>query len=268
MKRSPRARNTPFTFSESIHRQLTMYALAASAAGVGVLALSSPAGAKIVYTPVNVRAWRYYLDLNHDGITDFYFNANSASVSNGSNGIIRTSYLGVGGARGESNNNAVAGKSNLAGVLWPGEEIGPKRQFGAGVGLIEHWRQESKIHGTTTSTLVGKWANGGKGFKAHYLGLKFFIKGKVHYGWARLTTTDRPRGAVLTGYAYETIPGKAIIAGQTKGEADELRKEGFGPSAVLTNPIPATPQPASLGVLALGAQGVPLRRKDSTLEGN
>jgi hypothetical protein len=37
----------------------------------------------------------------------------------------------------------------------------------------------------------------------------------------------------------------------------------------LTNPIPDIPQPASLGILALGAQGVPLwRRKESGLEGD
>jgi hypothetical protein len=112
------------------------------------------------------------------------------------------------------------------------------------------------------------WANGGKGFKGHYLGLKFLINGKVHYGWARLNTTGGPAGTVLTGYAYETVPGKAIIAGQRKG-ADEPGEADFGSGAYLTNPIPDTPHTASLGMLALGAQGVPLwRRKESALEGD
>jgi hypothetical protein len=51
-----------------------MYALAAGAAGVGVLALTQPAEAKIVYTPANVHIGvgkHYHLDLNHDGATDF-----------------------------------------------------------------------------------------------------------------------------------------------------------------------------------------------------
>ena len=42
--------------SESIHQQLSMYALAASAAGVGMLA--QPAEAKIVYTPVHHVVWK------------------------------------------------------------------------------------------------------------------------------------------------------------------------------------------------------------------
>jgi len=81
MERSPGARRTPFTFSDSVHRQLTMYALAASAAGAGVFALSPPVQAKIVYTPANVGLRGYSLDLNHDGITDFTFRGSSTSWS-------------------------------------------------------------------------------------------------------------------------------------------------------------------------------------------
>jgi hypothetical protein len=92
-----------------------------------------------------------------------------------------------------------------------------------------------------------------------YLGLKFKIKGKIHFGWARLSVVGRQRiTATLTGYTYETIPGKAIKAGQTKGTADNPSNGDLGPGASLTNPIPDTPQPASLGMLALGAQSVPL----------
>jgi hypothetical protein len=72
----------------------------------------------------------------------------------------------------------------------------------------------------------------------------------------------------LTGYVYETIPGKSIKTGRTKGPADDPTNDEFSPGASLTNPISDTPQPASLGMLALGAQGVPLwRRKESALEG-
>ena len=61
--------------------------------------------------------------------------------------------------------------------------------------------------------------------------------------------------ATLTGYAYETIPKKAIIAGQTKGP-DDMSVEA--PNASLTMP---TPEPASLGVLAMGASGLSIRRR-------
>ena len=69
-----------------------------------------------------------------------------------------------------------------------------------------------------------------------YLGIMFQIKGKPHYGWARLNVSGGggSLGGVLTGYAYETIPNKPIIAGKTKG------------------PDVITVEPATLGRLALG----------------
>jgi hypothetical protein len=74
MKRSgPR---TATKLPESLHHQLNMYALAAGAAGVSALALSSTSEAKIVYTPAHVLLQPttppFPLDLNHDGIVDFY----------------------------------------------------------------------------------------------------------------------------------------------------------------------------------------------------
>jgi hypothetical protein len=59
--------------------------------------------------------------------------------------------------------------------------------------------------------------------------------------------------ATLTGYAYETIPGKAIIAGATKGPEDAE------PTATLSS---HTPEPVTLGVLALGAPGLSIWRRD------
>ncbi|MGC2767744.1 MAG: hypothetical protein WB607_19715, partial [Candidatus Acidiferrum sp.] len=58
-----------------------------------------------------------------------------------------------------------------------------------------------------------QWANGGEGLKNGYLGLKFMISGKVHFGWARVTITTSAKTftATLTSYAYDTIPNKSII---------------------------------------------------------
>jgi hypothetical protein len=74
VNRSPRSARTPAAVSSEIHHQLTMYALAAGAAGVGLLTLAEPTEAKIVYTPAHrlIRAHSaFQLDLNHDGTTDF-----------------------------------------------------------------------------------------------------------------------------------------------------------------------------------------------------
>ena len=74
MKHSSGPRKTASNLSESVHQRLNMYALAASAAGVGVLALAQPAEAKIIYTPAHKSIGaKTFLDLNHDGVHDFKF---------------------------------------------------------------------------------------------------------------------------------------------------------------------------------------------------
>jgi hypothetical protein len=75
MQGSSRPRKTA-NLSESIHHQLSMYTLAAGAAGVSLLCLTPPCDAKIVYTPAHVVIGHggtnlLYIDLNHDGISDF-----------------------------------------------------------------------------------------------------------------------------------------------------------------------------------------------------
>jgi hypothetical protein len=70
----PRPSRTPSNLSDSVRHQLTMYALAASAAGVGLLASTQAAEAKIVYTPTHHKIGpnhHYTLDLNHDRLGDF-----------------------------------------------------------------------------------------------------------------------------------------------------------------------------------------------------
>src|SRR5579872_3834474 len=62
--------------SMSFHHRLNSYALAASAAGVSLLALARPSEARIVYTPTHhviADGGSYKLDLNHDGVTDLSF---------------------------------------------------------------------------------------------------------------------------------------------------------------------------------------------------
>ena len=95
----------------------------------------------------------------------------------------------------------------------------------------------------------GAWVKGGDGVKDRYLGLKFKIKGKFHFGWARLTVTITGKhdfGATLTGYAYESIANKPIIAGKTKG------------------PDVITLQSGSLGHLARGAYATQAWRAKQT----
>jgi hypothetical protein len=138
----------------------------------------------------------------------------------------------------------------------------------ARVGPKGHFRKDpttglAMAFSNMEGTYFGPWRT----VKQAYLGLKFVVKGKTHFGWARLkgNFNSFPYTATLTGYAYETIPNYPIITGKTTG-TDDVGKYDPGSGAFLTNPIPDTPQPASLGMLALGAQGVPLWRRKETQE--
>ena len=228
-----------FKISDSLDRQLNTYALAASAAGVSVLALAAASEAKVVYTETH-RVTRagvpLYIDLNHDGINDFVLRttiyAGSGSFEVG---------LDPSGYR----NNAVAGRRSshssyffsAASALPAGARIGPTSKF-----PVRHPFMAVELFngvGSGNSDL-GPWVGKGNGVRDRYLGLKFVVRGKVHYGWARLRVTlghhrqfDDVSGT-LTGYAYETIPNKPIIAGQTAG------------------PDVITVQPETLGELARG----------------
>lgn len=105
-----RPRKPASRLSQSVHHRLNMYALAASAAGVGVLALAQPVDAKVIYTDsgsISIR-WNhtYLLDLNHDGKTDFtiYNNLfyvtsgglNIVSVKGASGNVVKGSVPGIG----------------------------------------------------------------------------------------------------------------------------------------------------------------------------
>lgn len=96
----------------------------------------------------------------------------------------------------------------------------------------------------------GPWAHTRTG----YLGIKFLVDGKIHYGWARVSIDGFP--ATLTGYAYETIPDKPIPAGRISG-----------PTADLTVPLDCLASGATLGLLARGAEAMTLwRRKEEEAE--
>ena len=252
MKASPLPRKTA-NLSGSINQQLSMYALAASAAGVGALCFAKPAEARIVYTPAHVaikaNGGLFQIDLNHDGTPDF--GLSNKWYSNGE-GDYRTLKILPSQPANEiwmSNGNACRtfGTSSAAAVP-KGKRIGPKRDF-------QHNGAVMALALKTGS--CGEWL-GKSNFQA-YLGLKFTIKGTIHFGWARVKVdtlqTQQKFSATLTGYAYETIPGKPIIAGATKGPHDGAEP---APASIKTH----TPKPATVGMLALGAPGLSIWRRD------
>jgi len=74
MKPPSRRPRIASVLAQHLDQRLAAYAVAASAAGVGVLALASQSEAKIIYKNIHHVIGRnasYALDLNHDGKTDF-----------------------------------------------------------------------------------------------------------------------------------------------------------------------------------------------------
>jgi hypothetical protein len=230
--------------SASTNHQLQMYALAAGAAGVGMLASAQSAEAKIVYTQTHVVIGTnrvYALDLNHDGIADFKIDNHSFFTDT----IVAT----LSAVPAQANNTVVGRQPQIgfpyyAYALMRGVTIGPKQLF---AGAWMAW--------SDGANRAGQWVN----VRSRYLGLKFHINGKIHYGWARLNVTvgNSRISATLTGYAYETIPNKAIIAGATKGQ------DAAEPAASFTMP---TPEPVTLGALAMGAPGLAIWRRKETAD--
>jgi hypothetical protein len=244
MRSSVEPRNAA-RISDTLSRHLSQYALAASAAGVGILALAQPAECKIVYTPAHTtipaNGGPVPLDLNHDGIADFSF-VNSRWA--GSEGAFRE-LLSV---QAKSQRNEIWGKGSFyvssllppkggwnelfASALRPGFTVGPNKSY-----FQERSRGLMAMSGAASVSrsihYFGQWEGD---IQHRYLGFKFRIGKQAHYGWARLnvSTGGGPIRATLTGYAYETIPNKPIITGKTKG------------------PDVITVQPGSLGALAAG----------------
>jgi len=252
MKASPLPRKTA-NLSESIHQQLSMYALAAGAAGVGMLALAQSSEAKIVYTPAHKQLPLnrvLNLDLNHDRISDFQFFLNSRHTSAG----VLYSLIVQPGQPNQLSNRVVMAAGDLicAAALPKGARISSKNKFY--LGPIEMFIRQVFSTGGTASYCPWRKISGKK---QAYLGLEFSIKGKVHFAWARFGDIHpgHTPTAELTGYAYETIPNKPIIAGATKGPEDAEPTAAFSSQ---------TPEPATLGALALGAPGLSIwRRKES-----
>jgi len=250
MKSTTSSKRIPRELSASLLHHLNHYALAATAAGVASLALAQPAEAKIVYTPAHIKIPRpprfsgvsVPLDINHDGTDDFV-------IHNFFGGSAPNSYAFMGGS-----GNRVLGKNCLASALPAGVPVKFNNDCVSGDGMAG-WRTA----GGNSTTFAGQWANAGKGVEDRYLGLRFLIKGQVHYGWARLNVRFK-NGAfigLVTGYAYETIPNKAIITGKTKGTEGE-GAEQLSPTSLAT----PTRQPASLGLLALGSPALSIWRRE------
>ena len=221
--------------NDKLNQRLAAYVTAASAAGVAMLAAAPSAEAKIVYTPANLRmtlGGNLPIDMNGDGIVDFFFEWRLL----GSSFVTYGSYVGVI----RKNIDDLVVMSSAAALNW-GVRIGPKAQFRSLALLVLY----SGI--CPACSARGPWA----GVNNKFLGVTFKISGQTHYGWVRVNLHTK----TITGYAYETNANQPILAGEKSGPVTSAPAD---PAQVLT-PLK---QPATLGALALGADGLSLWRRE------
>ena len=258
-----RRRNMPVELRESVRRRLDNYALLASAAGVSLMALVQPADAKIVYTRAHhVIGYlgSYNLDLNNDGKTDVKIYETNHSTSEG--GQITRLIAAAGPSnmvKGYPLWNSIGSRLPYASALRPGQRIGGS-QTRFGYGSPAPMAAAATVAGGPAYSFAA-WGNLPL-IPYRYLGVKFQIKGKTHYGWARMIVkvSGVKITATLTGYAYETVPNKTIIAGAKSDSEDSAEL----PPALAPAPD-GVPEPASLGRLAQGATGLVAWRRRNPL---
>ncbi len=256
------------SLSKSIDSRLKLYGMAAAAASVGLLALAEPAQSEVVITNKNIpipacnlalSPCSISLDLNGDGVNDFKLSLLSTSTAYGYNAgtvFFRVTAHNGGGVMGTA-----GGKLGpYASALLRGAKIGASDHFLNGKDTIEEtYFNDHTYFDAAGKRFYGKW---GGNHPNRFLGVKFTIGGKTHYGWIRITVDSaiiRPftlMSATITEYGYETIANKSLGAGlaSTNAADDQARA------------ITETPSRASLGMLARGADALPMWRRENLVQ--
>jgi len=238
MSRIDGRRRRPASLRATLQRDLARYALAAGAAGVGMISVGIPAEAEIIHTKVDRvigPGQAYEIDLNHDGFVDF-------SVHNISNPCVRSftycPIVEVVASPANGNEIEYGVHPWYAGALMAGAVIGSAAPFNnAREFMADEFRSAGAFY------YFGSWLK----VTDRFLGLSFQIDGDTHYGWARLRVQSKEKYhlvAFLSDFAYETDPNTPITAGATSDGDSEAVNDADG------NSLEASQR--TLGELALG----------------
>ncbi len=268
MARSLPTRPVNANLSEAINHRLNLYSLAVAGASVSMLALSQPAEATVVITNKNIpipNCSEFFpcsvsVDLNGDGINDVKFSLVSFYSYSGNSQHLNVTALNGGGVVGSAGH----AHGPYASPLLRGAKIGASDHFSGGKHAIEiSSRQYNRSSGRLSKLeLYGKW---GGNHPNRFLGVKFRINGKTHFGWLRITVSTPSPSCVpdcssflsgtITEYGYETVANKSLDAGLAgAASADSQAHQTVGRQSY-----------PSLGMLALGADGLSLWRREEEL---
>lgn len=204
---------------KELRSRLSRYTAAATAV-VGAVA---GAQAQIVYTDVNPDDAHDasnngpvefgYLDLNADQVLDFYVYSRDTTVGANNYKLTMVAPYGTLG-------NAVAGDTpagyNYAFAMNAGDLIDASVNWitPASNGAL------SMAYAKNDAFPYASYWKGGVTDK--YLGLKFFLAGSAHYGWARLDVGASGDAFTIKDYAYNSTADAAINAGQTAGVTENV----------------------------------------------
>ena len=230
-----------------LQHRLAAYALAASAAGVCVLTGSVPSQAAPICGTLNLELKyvdTYAFNPAAQAVAPFNIAQTFEDLSSHSNTFFKRGFFTPNSAGA----NALLGPKGLPANLASGASIGPGGQFGKGqsYGLLFSYGPNN---GGTKNRHKG---NLKFGEAIDFVGYKFSLAGKAHYGWVRMQVPlarGIPNGTTITltnilDYGYESTPDTAILAGSCAAGSSE------------------NTHPPSLGTLALGPRSLPLWRKN------
>jgi hypothetical protein len=248
-----RGRSDRKTSPGRLQQQISVYALAAGTAGVSLLALVPPSEAEVIYTAVHQEINRdgtIQVDFNHDGQIDFLIRESVTHQLDFPWNVLNAVPAHGGGIE-------MGIGVGVAADLRGGAKIGPGKIF------------FPKTAGMMGASIGGGYYGGSWAPRStdRYLGVKFLIDGQIHYGWARVSAAMTFRYgqilALLTGYAYETEPGRPIQAGDEGPASIGQATSGSISESFAAQPAKAHPA-ATLGALALGAQGLSIWRREQS----
>ena len=187
-------------------------------------AFNSVRADSIVYTPVNKTIkdnGSLGLDLNNDATNDFTLTQSLGKYWDPQTGQPCGFHVKLSLSPNQSSNRAASGANfGWAGALRKGRRIDSRFRFITGSALLADvsWNDgHTHCQGAPKNWDYGYWW----GSNTRYLGLEFQVQGQLYYGWAEVGMTGGNRSSydvytTLTGYAYQTIAGNSIKAGQTK----------------------------------------------------
>ncbi|MBI1178901.1 PEP-CTERM sorting domain-containing protein [bacterium] len=170
-------------------------------------------GSIVYHGPVDVllissgaESYTYGIDMNEDGTEDFVFRAfNSFGVYSTTGGLT------VGVPKGGFD------LGNWSIPLSDGFSIGPiledPLQWTASQQGMFDWIGAT-LHIRNTSGSSGYWNPPPGSLLIAYVGTEFMLADGAHYGWIRVQVAGIGNGGIIKDWAYNSIPGQPILAGQ------------------------------------------------------